>query len=297
MSGGVRLVEAWAKRLLAADAGGGRPSHSRGQGLDFDDLRAYVPGDDVRAIDWNVTARTREPFVRQYREDSEASLSVFLERGPTMAFGAPVPKHQRAAETAATLTLLAAASGGSVGLVGGRTLPGRPHARRVAKRLLACGPLLPAKEHHGGADTSELERPTDAFRPTVHPLPEATGHDNLLRNRRRTLLWVTDFFAPLPPTLRLLSRRHRVLVLCVFAPLERRLPAGGGVVAAADPVTGRRCFLDCDSHGFREAFADAAAERTAERRLAVRRAGAKFAEASTAESTPAAVARLVRGWR
>ena len=265
--GGVRLAEAWARRLLASDAGGGRPSHSRGQGLDFDDLRAYVPGDDVRAIDWNVTARTREPFVRRYREDREASLSVHLERGRTMSFGSPVSKRRRAAEIAATLVLLAAASGGSVGLVGGRTLPGRPHARRVAGRLLS-----------GNA-------------------PQAVASDDLLRGRRRTLLFATDFFAPLPESLRLLSRRHRVLVLCVFDLLERRLPAGGGVVATADPVTGRTCPLDCDSRHFREAFADAAAGRAAERRLAVRRAGAKFAEASTLESTPAAVTRLVRGRR
>ena len=224
---------------LEGDAGSGAASTVLGEGLDFEEVRAYTPGDDVRSIDWNVTARMRTPFVKRFRAERERRLHVVLDNSGSMACGG---KAAAAAEVGATLALLTARAGGTVSLIaGGPTrVPasrGRPHALQVA------GELFAAADRAGGPDQLNA-----VLRP-------------LLTRRRSQVLLLSDFFIEADQThLTAVARRHTLQPWLVFDPIERTLPQGG-VVRAQDPETGRVCHLDCGTAAFRTAYADRAAAR------------------------------------
>ncbi|MBI4878150.1 MAG: DUF58 domain-containing protein, partial [Planctomycetes bacterium] len=219
-----RRIEIRSRKLVSLAMAGEYRSVFRGTGVEFDSVREYVFGDDVRAIDWNVTARARRPYVKRFVESRERSVLLVVDRSASLDFGSTgASKAELAAELCAVLALAAAHNRDRVGLlqfsdrVEAFLPPGRgrewPH--RLLRELLGLAPA-------GRRTDLELA------------IVEA---ERRLR-RRAVVFLVSDFLEP-PPVRALarLRRRHDVVALCVRDPREEVL-AGLGIVECVDPESG-----------------------------------------------------------
>jgi uncharacterized protein (DUF58 family) len=242
----------------------------RGLGLDLADLREYQYQDDVRHIDWNVTARLQTPYVREFNEEREINAWFLLDLSPSIDFGSrDVAKRSVAVEFVTLLARLLTRHGNRVGalfygervdtLIPARS--GRRHVLHLLHRLLAR-PRLRASA------------PTDlaAFM--------RTGFQ--LMPRRSVVFVVSDFIsapgwaAPLAH----LAQRHEVIAVRLYDPLEMEMP-DLGLVLMEDAETGEQVFVDTHDRGFRRRFAAAADAREAELRAAFRQAGVDALELAT----------------
>ena len=244
-----------------------------GEGLDVSDLRDYQPDDDVRRIDWNVTARMNTPFVRQYEEDRDVTAWFLVDRSLSMQFGhGGRNKETVVAELTVALSRLLSNRGNRVGailwsnaldsLLQPRT--GRPQVLRMAKKLLTPAPNAPTAD----ASTSTL---TDL-------LTAANGIA-----RRSALVFVISDFVSAPGwdvELRRLGVRHEVIAIRVSDPQEHRLP-NAGLVVVQDAETGEQMTVDTSNQKFRERFEDAANHRETQIAEASVRAGVDLFEIST----------------
>jgi uncharacterized protein (DUF58 family) len=253
----------------------------RGSGLDFTDLREYTAGDDLRHIDWNVTARMDTPYVREYVEDREVTAWLLLDRSPSMGFG-PVDRQKSLvlAEIATTIAHLLSRGGNRVGAVlmddDLRMVPpgaGRNQVLRIAGALLEP-PREPAE--HSTTDLARLLR-------------AAFG----LARRRCLLVIVSDFITQpgWERPLALLARRHDVVAIQVVDPRESELPSVG-MVYVEDAETGEQIFVDTDDPVFRARLAAVAAERAEELSAATRRAGTDLHRVATDDDLVRALARM-----
>ena len=242
----------------------------RGFGLDLADLREYQYEDDVRHIDWNVTARLQAPYVREYNEDREISAWFLLDLSPSVDFGSgEVRKRAVATDFVAVLARLLTRHGNRVGalLYGDRVdtvLParsGRRHVLHLMSRIGARPPLA------AGSPTRLEDLLHSAFR-TI---------------KRRSLVFLVSDFISAPGWARplaLLARRHEVLAVRLYDPLEMELP-DLGLFVMQDAETGEQIFVDTHDAGFRRRFAELAERREAELRAALREAGVDALELST----------------
>ena len=260
----------------------------RGSGLDFADLREYVPGDDVRAIDWNVTARTDVPHIREYVEDREVSAWFLLDLSPSIDFGSADGERVKRSvliDVVATLARLLTRRGNRVGMLvqddlAMKTIPprsGRDQVLRMVQVLLG-EPLRPAS---GMTDLA--------------PLLEA----GLRSVRRRSLVFiVSDFIAQAgwERPLTLLARRHDVVAIVLVDPRERELPDVGPMILE-DAETGEQLYVDSHDAGFRRRFAEAAARREADVAASFRRAGVDHATLSTDDDLVRAIIRMATSRR
>ncbi len=269
-------------------AGEHRTLH-RGSGVDVADLREYAPGDDLRHVDWNVTARTDVAHVRQYLEDRDVTAWLVLDRSPSMEVGpAGRAKDRVLVEVAATLAQTVVRGGGRVGAVlfddaVRETVPpgrGRPQTLRLISRLLA--PPAPRT----GRTTTDL----------ASALAAAAG----LARRRGLVVVVSDLLTgddgdgdhpAWERPLALLARRHDVVVVRVTDPREGDLPAVG-MVWVEDAETGEQIFLDTDDEAFRARLAAAAGARLEALTAAVRRCGADLHSVSTDDDLVRVLARV-----
>lgn len=252
-----------------------------GAGVDFADLREYQPGDDTRAIDWNVTARLETPYVRQYTEDREVSAWFLLDLSPSMEFGGvAAQKRTVLIDLVTTLARLLTRRGNRVGaIVYGsgveRTLPargGRVQVLRLADELLRRPPAARGPMTDLGA------------------LLEA----GLRVLRRRALVFVVSDFISAPGwerPLRLLTRRHELLAVRVWDPRELELPDVGPIIME-DAETGEQLYVDTHDRRFRERFRAAALRREAELRAALKAAGVDELALSTEEDLVRAIVRF-----
>lgn len=242
----------------------------RGYGLDLADLREYQYHDDVRHIDWNVTARLDTPYVREYNEEREIAAWFLLDLSPSVDFGSGRVKKQ--AVSAEFTTVLA------------RVLT--RHGNRVGAVLYGHGvdTVIPARS--GRRQVLHI-----LHRILTRRAPAPTGETNLgelLRAamrimRRRSLVFVVSDFISRPgwvESLAYLAQRHDVVAVRLFDPLEMDLP-DLGLLTVQDAETGEQLFVDTHDRGFRKRFAAAAARREAELRAALRRAGVDALELST----------------
>jgi uncharacterized protein (DUF58 family) len=251
----------------------------RGTGIDVAGLREYQPGDDLRHIDWNVTARTDVAHVRQYLEDRDVTTWLVLDRSPSMRFG-PVERHKHVVltEIAATVAQLLARGGNRVGAllfdaaVREMVPPGqgRNQVLRILSRLMA-----PAEP--GGA--------TDL----AAPLRAMLG----LARRRCLIVVVSDFIAETgwEQPLGLLAQRHDVLPIQVADRREFELPAVG-MIYVEDAETGEQIFVDTEDPAFRERLQAAAAQRQAALVAATRSAGTDLYRIDTDEDLVRALVRI-----
>lgn len=240
----------------------------RGTGVDFTDLREYVPGDDLRHIEWNVTARLDEPYVRQFVEDRALTAWLLLDHSASMGFG-PVDRQKDLvlAEVATTLAHVLTRGGSRVGAVVMDTgvdtvIPpasGRHQVLRIAHHLLS----------RRGPRAGEAA-PSGTVTDLGGMLAAAYG----IARRRSLVLVVSDFItvdgweAPLSR----LARRHEVVAVQVVDPRESELPDVGGVYVE-DAETGEQIFVDTSDVGFRARLAAAASARQADLEARARTAG------------------------
>lgn len=252
-----------------------------GHGLDFADLREYQPEDDVRYIDWNVTARMEVPYVRQYVEEREITAWFLLDLSPSMDFGG-IERHKRTVliDFVATIARLLTRQGNRVGAVfyGSRverTIPPRGGRSQVLRLIndLQKQPPLPQ------APFTELA-----------PLLEA----GLRATKRRALIFIVSDFISAPGwerPLHLLNRRHDVLAIRLWDPRETELPDIGPIVME-DAETGEQLYVDTRDRKFRQRFREAADRREATLADAFRRSGVDMLPLSTEEDLARAIVRF-----
>jgi uncharacterized protein (DUF58 family) len=252
-----------------------------GAGVDFADLREYQLHDDVRRIDWNVTARMNTPYVREYVEDRELTAWLLLDRSASMSFGsANRPKEMVLTELVAVLARLFTKSGNRVGAVLYNNSVERiiePRSGRNQVLRLARDLLVPPAPTTTTTDLSGLLRV------------------GLLTIRRRSLIVVISDFISEPGwerLLALLAQRHEVIAVRLWDPREVELP-DVGVVAMQDAETGEQLFVDTSDPELRRRFDEANAARDAQLRTATARAGVDLYDISTEEDLVRALVRMV----
>jgi uncharacterized protein (DUF58 family) len=255
----VRRLTIRSRRAVEEVFSGAYRSAFRGQGLEFAEVREYVPGDDIRSIDWNVTARAGRPFVKRFEEERELTVVVALDLSGSLSFGSRArAKRDAAAEAGALLALAAARSRDRVGLllftdrVELFLSPGKSRSRalRIARELLAFEP-----EGRGTDLAGALE--------FLH---------RVLR-RRAVVFLLSDWRAPsFDRPLSLLARKHDVVALDVADPLERETPTRG-LLRVRDLETGKAAWVDASSRAARGAWRAAVARRAKELDQTFRRAG------------------------
>lgn len=244
----------------------------RGFGLDLADLREYHPGDDVRHIDWNVTARLQTPHVREYQEDREVAVWFLLDLSASVDFGSgTVRKRDLLADFSTVMALLLTRYGNRVGAVlyGG-----------AADTSASVVPARAGRRH--------LMHLLDRMRTTPAASPGDTRLRDLLERaravaKRRSVMFVVSDFISAPgwqQPLDMLARRHEVVAVRLVDPLERALP-DLGVVVMQDAETGEQLVVDTHDKGFRKRFAAIAEAREAELRLGFARAGVDCLTLST----------------
>lgn len=279
----------------------------RGAGIDFTDLREYEPGDDLRHIEWNVTARLDTPYVREYVEDREVTAWLLLDHSASMDFG-PVGRQKDLvlAEVATTIARILTRGGSRVGAVlfdSGVTLvippaSGRHQVLRIAKALLDQRAAdAEARVPASGGGRSWWRRGPRAQPPA--PVGSVTELSGLFRaaaglaRRRSLLVVVSDFFSAddWERPLGTLARRHDVVALRITDPRETELP-GVGAIYVEDAETGEQIFVDTDDPDFRARLRGAADEHRAGLEAQTRRAGVDLHEIGTDEDLVRALVRI-----
>jgi uncharacterized protein (DUF58 family) len=253
----------------------------RGYGLDLADLREYVYHDDVRHIDWNVTARLQTPYVREYNEEREVAGWFLLDLSPSVAFGSQkLEKRTIATEFVAVLARILTRHGNRVGALfyGDRVdavIPARSGRRQVLHILHRIA-TRPEQRTAGTTNLAVLLQ--TAWR--VAP--------------RRSLMFVISDFISTPgwaEPLAHLARRHDVVAVRLYDPMEMELP-DLGLLVVQDAETGEQLFVDTHDRGFRRRFVAAAKEREAALRRSFQAAGVDALELATGDDLVDAILRF-----
>jgi len=241
-----------------------------GPSLDLAEVREYQPGDEIKRIDWNVTARMNRLFIRQYLEERELTAWLLVDLSPSMGFGTRRHlKREVAAEFAAVAAYIITRHGDKVGCLAfpGRHLPViPPRAGRVqALRILQV--LNRTEMGEGGL--------TD--------LGAAVRHAGRMLRRRRLVFVISDFLSQpgWDGPLRDLGQRHDVIAVWIRDPAEEELP-DVGVIPIRDPETGQQTWVDTSDRRVRTAYRDLVAAQQTRIRDALRRARVDTLELSTA---------------
>jgi len=294
----LRLEWTVIRRLDGLVAGNTR-TLMRGSGIDLADLRDYQPHDDVRHIDWNVTARLNAPYVRVYREDRDMTAWFLLDVSASVDFGPPgQTKRDVLAGFVATLARLIQRQGNRVGAVLHRAadtpdvvLPARASRAQVLHLLHRLMPTAPA-DRVSSAVSSTVSG-TTALAQLLH------SAQNLLR-RRAAVFVISDFFSTpgWQRPLAQLAQRHDVLAVRLFDPLEARLP-DVGLIRLRDPETGDSLVVETQDRQFRQRYAELAAAREAGLRADFARSGVDTLELATDDDLLDSLLRYMqlRGWR
>jgi uncharacterized protein (DUF58 family) len=263
----------------------------RGFGIDLADLREYQAHDDVRYIDWNVTARLQTPHVREFLEDREVTAWFLLDLSGSVNFGSGgVRKRELSSDFVGVLARLLTRHGNRVGAIlyagsagasrGCEVIPahvGRRQVLHLLDRML---------NRHAG---------TPAAAPRQTDLAVLLGDAQTVMKRRSVVFVVSDFIsAPgWEKALALLSRRHEAIAVRLYDPMELELP-DLGFVTMQDAESGEQLFVDTHDRRLRKRFAEAAARREAVLRDALLQAGIDCLELATDERLGDALLRFVR---
>ena len=289
----VRRIEVRTNRLVNDTMVGAYLSHFKGRGMDFEELREYLPGDDVRDIDWNVTNRMGRPFVKRYREERELAAVLAVDVSGSSAFGSGNrTKREFAAEIAATLALSAARNGDKVALLLFTDevelfIPprkGRRHILRLVREMLAHEPRRPGTN-----------------------IPASLNFLNHVLHRRAIVFLLTDFLHQQGASLAekpsqaaaskdqagrardviqeigLTNTRHDLVCLHLHDPRESEMP-NAGLLTIEDAETGELLEVDSNRAVVRERFARANRERLESLDRALNRTGVDTLRFDTTES-------------
>jgi uncharacterized protein (DUF58 family) len=273
----VRQVDVRTTRLVDNSLAGSYQSAFRGSGLDFDQVREYVAGDEVRTIDWNVTARAGRPFVKQFREERELTLMIAVDVSASGDFGSSAQsKRELAGELACVLAMSAVRNSDLVGLVLfsdriERFVPprkGRAHALRIIREVLGCKP-----EGRG----TDLALPIELLSPVLrHRSVVAIISDLEVPGDQ------AEAMAALEHRARILASHHDVIALQVRDPHERALP-NVGLIDIEDAETGEVVRIDTARRRVRDRFEQVSRERAARMRMRLRKAGVDVIEIDSAQ--------------
>jgi uncharacterized protein (DUF58 family) len=252
-----------------------------GYGVDFADLREYQPEDDIRYIDWNVTARMNTPYVRQYVEDREITAWFLLDLSPSIDFGTGQSlKRNVLIDFVTTLARLLTRHGNRVGAIF--------YDSRIER-------MIPAR----GGRVQVLRLANDLLKQPQLPRAPFTNLTPLLESglfsiRRRSLIFVISDFICAPGwerPLNLLNHRHEVLTVRLWDPREIELP-DMGMVVMEDAETGDQMFVDTHDRKFRQRFAEAGRQRETNLAQSFKRAGVDALALSTDEDLVQAIVRF-----
>ena len=255
----VRRVRLRTRRAVSDMVAGGFRSVFRGSGMEFEEVREYVPGDDVRSIDWNVTARTGRPYVKKFVEEREQTLMLAVDVSASTRLGCGARAvRQAASELAAILAFSAVGSGDRAGLL--------LFSDRVELELPPRGGLRQAFR----VTREALYRPAHG---TGTALALACDHLARVLLRRAHVFLLSDFLdEDWDRSLAMLRARHDVVALRLVDERHRELPRAG-LVPWRDPETGRLHRVDAGSRRVRAAFAERASQRDARLRQLLARRG------------------------
>lgn len=240
----IRRIEIRTRHLVNDSFAGEYHAIFKGRGMEFDEVRPYQPGDEVRTIDWNVTARTGEPFVKRFVEERELTVMLLVDASASGKFATVNRfKQEIAAELAAVLAFSAISNNDKVGVLIFTDqvelfIPprkGRRHVLRLIRDLLAFEPVGHGTNLKLGLDTI----------------------NNLLK-RRSILFLISDFLTPpdsYRAALQFSNRRHDVIAVTLSDPREHELP-NVGLLALEDAETGQIRWVDTGSRQWRQAFVE-----------------------------------------
>ena len=247
----IQRIQIRTRRMVNEILAGQYESVFKGQGMEFKEVREYVPGDDIRSIDWNVTARTGHPHVKLLVEERELTVMLMVDASGSGRFGSVSRfKNALAAEMCAVLAFSAIKNNDKVGLIIFTDdvelyVPpskGSKHVLRVVREVLYFTPK--------GRGTN---------------IPAALHYMNNVVKRRAVVFLVSDFMAnDYEMALRIANRRHDVVAVAVTDPREEALP-NVGLVSVRDAETGRESIVDTSDASVREAYARAAQRRVQDR--------------------------------
>lgn len=238
----IRRIELRTRRLVNDSFAGEYHSVFKGRGMEFDEVRPYQPGDEIRTIDWNVTARTGQPYVKRYVEERELTVMLVVDASASENFGSVKRfKRELAAELTAVLAFAATTNNDKVGLLIFTDqvelyIPprkGRKHILRLIRELLAFEPK------HSGTN-----------------IKLALDSVNRLLKRKAIVFLVSDFIA-VPDSYRkelaITNQRHDLIAVDLSDPMEEGI-ANVGVLAVEDPESGEIVWVDTGSRAWQQAF-------------------------------------------
>jgi uncharacterized protein (DUF58 family) len=264
----VKRLQIVARHTVTEVFAGEYSSAFKGRGMEFAEVREYQPGDDVRAIDWNVTARTGRAFIKRFTEERELTIVLAVDLSASGAFGSTDRlKRQLAAEISAVLAFAAVRKNDRIGLLAFTDrvelyVPpkkGTKHTLRIVRELLALVPVGKGTDLRGAADH------------LLRVLP-----------RRSIVFVVSDFLYPdVDGALRVLASRHDATAIHVNDPRELEMPRAG-LVELEDAETGARVMIDTSSRRVRGQYGAAMRRRLDNARDALRRSGLDVVRVSTA---------------
>ncbi|MBL9121454.1 MAG: DUF58 domain-containing protein [Phycisphaerae bacterium] len=256
----IRRIEIRTSRIVSEALGGQFRSAFKGRGMEFEEVRPYQIGDDVRAIDWNVSARVGDPHIKLFREERELTVLLVVDVSGSLDFGTQRQlKRELVAEVAATLAFSAIRSNDKAGLLCfsdqiERSVParkGQRHVLRIIREVLSLSPESRGTDVGGALD--EIQR---------------------VQRRRAVVFVISDFLGgPISAwetSMRLASRRHDVIPIVIDDPRERELPKVG-FVELRDLESGRTAVVDTLSAKVRQRYAESALRRIVARNQAFRR--------------------------
>lgn len=243
----IRQIQIYTSRAVNASFAGQYESVFKGRGMQFEDVREYMPGDDIRAIDWNVTARAGKPYIKRFVEEREMTVIFAVDLSASGRFGTlDKTKNQLAAEFCAVLAFAAAKNNDKVGLLIFTDqielfIPpkkGSSHILRLIRELLYF--QTPKKQTN---------------------IPLALDYIARVVRKRAVVFVVSDFIqADFKKSLSLLNRRHDCVGVCVSDPAELALPKAG-IIEFTDAETGEIITIDTSNSGFRRQYESTSAER------------------------------------
>ena len=248
----IRHVEVRTRGLVDDVFGGEYHSAFKGRGIEFAEVRPYQIGDDVRTIDWNVSARTGEPYVKLFEEEREQTLFLVVDVSGSADFGSTRAKRDLAAELCAVLGFSALRNHDKVGMV---------LFTDVVERFVA--------PKRGKRHVLRLLRDVFAHQPRQRGTDVVAALDHVMRvqRRRAIVVLVSDFLVPagdeagLARSLRVVAQKHDLVAIRPQDPRELALPAVG-LLRVVDAETGQAALVDTSSASVREAFATRAQQRS-----------------------------------
>ncbi len=274
----VRQIEVRTNRLVNDSLAGSYHSVFKGRGMNFDEVREYVPGDDIRSIDWNVTARTGIPHIKKFTEERELTIMLMIDISSSGDFGsATSSKREIMAEIGSVLAFSAVRNNDKVGLILSTDFvelyippkKGRSHILRVIREILYFQPR---------GSRTDLKVPLDFV--------------NQVAKRKCVAFLISDFCLPgdfngslqeLMPKIRVSNRRHDLISLYISDPRELELPDVGWITLE-DAESGEQVNINTSDTATRNRYAELAEQRRAQINRSIRSSGVDILELSTDKS-------------